>query len=344
MKFSKIFNGRLLMYLIFWAVSFYVCLELFSRNNEIQIIDVIYTFLFHIPMFFAVSVHSGHLIKNFLAKRRFVLYGLMLIFLLASTFFLYKFTFSTLSGWIFADFYLVGVYHPAEILGFTLIYLILSSSLEFSRSWFGAIQSRARIAELETEKTETELKALRAQVNPHFLFNSLNAIYSEALKRSEKTPNLILQLSDMLRYVLDKLDVAQVPLEEEFAYLQNYINMQKQRLNHPEKVQFNTIGDLSSYKISPLLLINFIENCFKHAELQSERGFITIDIRLKEGMLHLKTRNTIREQIDEISQYSGLGIGNAKKRLEMVYAGNYELTVSDDGEIYETNLNIKLRS
>ncbi|MFN1835116.1 sensor histidine kinase [Balneola sp. MJW-20] len=342
MQFSKIFNGRLLMYLIFWAVSFYVCLELFSRNNEIQLIDVIYAFLFHIPMVFAVTVHSLHHIQNFLAKQRFLVYGFMLFFLVIATFFLYEFTFGPLSKWLFPDFYLVGVFSPAEVLGFTLIYLILSSSLEFSRTWFGEIKARTRVAELETEKTLSELKALRAQVNPHFLFNSLNAIYGESLKGSDKTPKLILQLSDMLRYVLDKMDLDKVPLEEEVTYLKNYIDMQKRRLDHPEKVQFNVVGEIAENEISPLLLINFLENCFKHADLQDVNGFITIDLRVNDGSLELSTRNTILKQIDTLDSGTGLGIGNAQKRLELAYPDAYTLNLSDDGTLYELNLRMNL--
>ena len=343
MTFSKLFKGRLPMYLLFWAVSFYVCLEVFSRTDEIRLIDVIYTFLFHVPMVYAVTLHSGHLIKNFLAKGKYWLYGLMLFFLFASTYFLYKFTFEFLSGWIFPDFFLVGVYTGLELGGFVLIYLVLSSSLEFSRTWFSEINARTRVAELESEKTSTELKALRAQVNPHFLFNSLNAIYGESLKGSDKTPKMILQLSDMLRYVLDKMEAESVPLKEEVAYLQNYVDMQKNRLNDPQKVRFNIVGNMNGYAISPLLLINFLENCFKHADLQKDSGFIRMNLSLNDRHLKLTTRNTIRGQIDDVEESSGLGIENARKRLELAYPNAYSLDISEDNQHYEINLNIDLK-
>jgi hypothetical protein len=344
MKLSEILKGRLPIYLLFWAVSFYVCLRLFSRTDEIRFVDVIYTFLFHIPFVFAVTFHSSHLMKHFLAKRRFYFYGSALFNLFFATYFLYQLTFDPIAGWLFPDYYLVGVYSLAEIFGFTLIYLLLSSSLEFSRSWFSGIKAKTRVAELESEKSATELNALKAQVNPHFLFNSLNAIYGESLKGSVKTPNMILQLSDMLRYVLDKMEADSVPLKEEVDYLQNYVDMQMNRLNHPEKVQFNLMGELNGYKISPLLLINFIENCFKHADLQNESGFIRITIRVQNGSLKLNTQNTTRDQRDEVEQHSELGIDNARKRLELAYPNAYTLDISEDEQLFEINLNIDLNT
>ena len=341
MWFNKKYGVKLLIYVVFWAVSFYVGLEVFSRTGEIRTIDVIYTFLFHVPLVLIVSLHSFHLIPNYLAKSRFWLYGLTLIILLGMAYPAYNFSFLLLSEWLFPGYYLVGVYRPFEVMGFVIIYLILSSSLEFGRSWFEALKTKNKIVELESEKRVSELKALRAQVNPHFLFNSLNLIYSEALKKSEKAPGLILKLSDMLRYVVDKMDQEKVLLQEEVEYLEHFVALHKERLNEPEKVLFKTKGDFSGRKIAPLLLIIFVENCFKHADLTDDQSRIFIELKMENNELFLTCRNTTYERTLD-KEAAGTGIQNAKRRLELAYENRYTLDIKEEENEYKLRLKLKV--
>ncbi|WP_428235735.1 sensor histidine kinase [Gracilimonas sp.] len=340
MRFCKLFNKKLLMYLVFWAASFYAGLEVFSRTGDIRTIDVIYTFLFHVPLVIIVSLHAFLLIPNYLAKSRFWLYGLTLIVLLGMAYPAYNFSFLLLSDWLFPGYYLVGVYGFIEVTGFAVLYLILSSTLEFGRSWFEVLRSRNKIAELESEKRVSELKALRAQVNPHFLFNSLNTIYSEALKKSDKAPALILKLSDMLRYVVDKMDQEQVLLEEEIEYLTHFVDLHKERLNEPDKVHFSTEGDFSGRKIAPLLLIIFVENCFKHADLTDEEALISIQIKQEAKGLILHCKNTVYEKGNKEEKTSGTGLQNAKRRLDLAYGGSYSLDINQQENLYELTLKL----
>lgn len=339
--FSKTFNKRLLIYLVFWAVSFYVCLEVFSRTGEIRTIDIIYTFLFHVPLLLIVSIHSFHLIPNYLAKSKFWLYGLTLIIQLGVAYPIYNFSYMLLSEWLFPNYYVVGAYNPLEIIGFVTIYLVVSSSLEFGRSWFDALKSKNRIVELESEKVSAELKALRVQVNPHFLFNSLNTIYSEALKKSDKAPDLILKLSDMLRYVVDKMEQDEVQLKEEFEYLSHYVELNKERLNNPEKVSYTTSGEFSGLKVAPLLLIIFVENCFKHSDLTDDNAFIDINLHVNNGVLSLNCKNTVFRKESEGSQ-PRTGIENARRRLKLAYQNRHSLEINEGSDFYETTLKIKL--
>ncbi|MFD2531094.1 histidine kinase [Gracilimonas halophila] len=198
MKFPRIDLKKLLLYLLFWGVFFYAGLEFFSRTEEIRVIDVIYTLNFLLPFVFVVSVHAFHLVPNYLAKSMFWAYGLTLVCLLGTVYPIYNFSFLLLSEWLFPGYYLVGTYTPFEVIGFALFFLLISSSLEFARSWFDGLRAKTRISELENEKIATELKALRAQVNPHFLFNSLNTIYSEALKKSDEAIETLNNLSQSL--------------------------------------------------------------------------------------------------------------------------------------------------
>ena len=342
MQYSKFLNGKLLRYSLFWAISFYICLEIFSRTGEYRQIDIIYTFLFHIPMIFAVTIHSGLFLENILAKGRYILYSISLFLLLVTSILVYHVTFNYLSPWLFEDFYLVGVYSNSEFLGLITIYLILSSSLEFSKTWFGEVKTKAKLVEVESEKVAAELKALRAQVNPHFLFNSLNTIYSEALKKSDKAPRLILKLSDMLRYVVDKMEKEQVALAEEVEYLTHFVDLNKERLNEPEKVTFQVEGDPSGAKIAPLLLIIFVENCFKHADLTDDDSSILIELKLEEMNLMLHCKNTVFENPKGSTESLRSGIENAKRRLELAYENRYSLEINNQDNFYETTLKMEL--
>ncbi|MDR9417546.1 sensor histidine kinase [Gracilimonas sp.] len=340
---NKKTKQQIVSYLLFWAISFYIGLEVFSYDDEYKSIDYIYTFLFHVPLVYAVSMHSFHLVPNYLAKSRFWVYGITtLLGLYGSTIPLYTLTFDVFAGWLFPNYYLVRLYSGLEFIGIVTLYLILSSSMEFARSWFSSLKAQQKISELQSEKKASELKALRAQVNPHFLFNSLNTIYSEALKKSEKAPKLILQLSDMLRYVVDKMDMDSVPLEEEIDYLKNYFLLHKERLNDPDKAAFNLEVQLSNQKIAPLLLINFIENTFKHADLSADDSFISIHLSVEQNTLKLKSENTFYENQSDSEKSSGTGFQNAKRRLELAYPGRHSLSTSTNKNTYTLELTMEL--
>lgn len=342
MRFSKPNIAKLLSYLIFWAVSFYIALEAFNRTAEVRAIDLIYTFLFLLPFVLVVSIHAYFLVPSYLAKSKLWAYGLTTLCLLGTAFPIYNFSFLFLSEWFFPNYYLVGIYTPLEVLGFAILFLLISSSLEFARNWFEGLQAKNRVSELETEKIASELKALRAQVNPHFLFNSLNTIYSEALKRSGKAAELILKLSDMLRYVVDKMEEDQVSLQEEVSYIKNFIELHKERINDPTKVHFVLDGEPDSQKISPLLLLNFIENTFKHADLTQENAFISIKILIRNNDLTLSCSNTFFEDSFDGTNISGSGIDNAKRRLELAYPGRHSLHIEKNEKTYNLKLKMEL--
>jgi hypothetical protein len=341
MKLPAIQIKKLFFYLIFWAVIFYSALEIFSRTDEIRIIDVIYTFLFLMPFVVIVSLHSFHLIPHYLEKSRFWLYGLTLFVLLATTYPIYNFSYLVLSEWLFPDYYLVGVYTPLEVLGFSIFFLLISSSLELSRNWFEGLRAKSRISELESEQFAAELKALRAQVNPHFLFNSLNTIYSEALDKSDKTPKLILKLSDMLRYAVDNMQQELVSVEDEIEYIKNYIELHRERLNDPSKIHFIVEGKTGPKKIAPMLIINFIENSFKHADLTEDDSFISIHLTFQNQFLSMTCKNTFYPD-DAKKKEHGSGLQNAKKRLSLLYPDRHELKISNSGNVYHLELNLEL--
>lgn len=311
----------------FWLLSYILLLNVFSRTGSIRIIDAVYTLLFHLPLMATVTIHSNYHIPRLLGKKNYTAYLFTLPALIGAGVFLYFLLFDLRLDSVLPGMYFVAVYSFAEMAGIISAYLLLSSLIYFSGSWFQEQNARKKLAEVEAEKVNAELRALRAQINPHFLFNSLNSIYNEALMKSDKTGELILQLSDMLRYVVDNMDREKVPLTNELNYLRNYIALQKQRLNFPGKVTLRIQDATEEKSIAPLLLLNFIENCFMHADMSVPEGFIDIRAEITGNRLKLECRNSVQGNGPESDKEKaeGTGLQNARRRLDLVYPGAYAL-------------------
>ena len=340
---SNLIRSRYFQLGFFWILSFWITLEIFSQTETLRILDLIYVGLFHIPMIFVVHAHDRLLFNRLLLNGKYIGYSISFFFMLGATYFIYLFSFGQLSSWFFPDYYMVAIYEPFEVLLFSLIYVFVFQMIDITRSWFSQQQDIARLAQLEEENKEAELKALRSQVNPHFLFNSLNAIYNESINKTDKAPKMILQLSDLLRYVLDQIGSDRATLKDELDYLSNYVEMQLMRLNDPDKVKYTVVGDPGELTIAPLLLINFVENCFKHADLQKPESYIHIRLTIKDHTLEFSAENTIPVQsYSESVLRAGTGIENSRKRLELAYPNKFGLELSSDEHIFKTNLFMEL--
>jgi LytS/YehU family sensor histidine kinase len=198
-------------------------------------------------------------------------------------------------------------------------------------------EQRAR--EIENAQLRTELSFLHAQINPHFLFNSLNTIYSLALKKSDTAPAAVLKLSHLLRYVIDDANRESVPLEQEVNYLNNYIELQKLRSTSSLTVNFNVVGNVSSTQIAPLLLLPFVENAFKYGISNHDASPIDILLERTQSALLFTVSNLKFEQGEKDS--TGIGINNVKRRLELLYHGRYDLQIQDKDDSYFIKLTIQ---
>lgn len=183
---------------------------------------------------------------------------------------------------------------------------------------------------------------MREQINPHFLFNSLNHIYSLAIQKSSDTPEAVLQLSELLRYTLNQAENDAAPLEDEINYIDKYINLYKNRISHPDRVEFITEGNFKNWTISPLLLIFFVENCFKHGTVDRPGESIHIRIVNKNGNLMLRTCNTVDGDSDVSRDNEQLGLENVKRRLELLYSGRHQLDITADNHTFNVQLFMEL--
>ncbi|MDQ6527909.1 sensor histidine kinase [Flavobacterium sp. LHD-85] len=193
----------------------------------------------------------------------------------------------------------------------------------------------------ETHRTNTELIYLRKQTNPHFLFNSLNSIYSLAHKKSDLVPDAIVTLSELMRYMLYETDNKTVALEKEVNYIQNYIELQKLRLNNIEDIVINVHGDTKNKFIEPLLLISFVENAFKYGTDYKGAAHVKIKILITDHNLDFWIENTIENYVKD-PENSGIGLVNIQSRLDLLYSNAHELTITQDNEYYRVHLNLKL--
>ena len=193
----------------------------------------------------------------------------------------------------------------------------------------------------EKDKVNAELSYLKAQINPHFLFNTLNSIYSLAIAKSDYTPTAVVKLSGMMRYVITDASHKFVPLEKEINYISDYIELQKIRIDNTIKLTYTTTGDLADKKIAPLVLISFIENAFKYGVNAEENSEIKIDIDVTKSYLHLRVFN--KKVKTHISQNnSGLGIQNTKNRLQLLYPASHKLVINNNKDDFSIFLSLYL--
>jgi two-component system LytT family sensor kinase len=207
------------------------------------------------------------------------------------------------------------------------------------------IQSRKRLHELslEKERVNTELKYLKAQLNPHFLFNTLNNIYSLARKESAYTPEAILKLSKLMRFMLYEASKSDILLTEEIRIIEDYISLERLRYTDRVSVTFNYEINDPSQRIAPLLLIHFVENAFKHGLSESRSdAFIKIDITLKNGLLEASITNSKADKVTNDESTRSIGLENIKRQLQLIYPA-HKLMIRDEATIFKVELSLILR-
>ena len=229
----------------------------------------------------------------------------------------------------------------AENAGTVVVVLMgffISTIARETREWY--VQEKER-KEMEKQKLISELSFLKSQVNPHFLFNSLNGIYALAIKKSDKTPDAVLQLSELMRHMLYESEKEEVTLEKEVAYLQNYIQLQRLRMPSEAQINFDVEGDIGERMIAPMLFIPFVENGFKHGAGEGAR--IQIKLIVKDSVLTFDMINSISDATSKDAS-SGIGLANVRKRLQLLYGSNHYLDYKESNGNFVVHLQINLRA
>lgn len=225
-----------------------------------------------------------------------------------------------------------------------LVPLLAFMSIKFV---FDSFEQQRKLEQIERDSLTNELKFLKSQIQPHILFNSLNSLYDYTLSNSNKAPQLVLQLSNVLRYVLYDTSTAVVPLEKEINFIEDYIALQKMQLEGRGDIHFfaNNHSTKTDLKIAPFLLIPFIENSFKHSLKSIERGIrITIKIDIQDDAIHLMVENNFENIVSTSEDLltKGIGLKNVQKRLELLYPKRHTLEVKQTDNLYKIALHVLL--
>ncbi|WP_158796600.1 sensor histidine kinase [Pedobacter sp. L105] len=212
-------------------------------------------------------------------------------------------------------------------------FIISSCLIKFTLDWFSNIRIHRS---LETEKKDMELQFLKSQLNPHFLFNSLNNIYSLAYQKSDKTADAILKLSEIMRYMIYESNDSWVSLSKEIEYVQSYIELQKLRFKDGAAVEMTLNGEIDNQQILPLLLIAFVENAFKHGVANDHSDPIRINIIANQKILHFSITN--KKSNANKDQMGGIGLNNVERRLQLLYPERYKLNIVNSATHYTSEL------
>ena len=231
-------------------------------------------------------------------------------------------------------YYFITYYTPWQIAQFSFVYLLSSLLLFLALHWFELMDTQLI---LEKENNRVRLRALQAQVNPHFLINSLNNIYALQKSNPGKSNDYLIQLSNAMRYMAYETSENKVLLKKELEYIRNYVSLEKLRLESDAIVELKIDGTYEGYLIAPFILLSFIENTFKH--YSRENPVIRILIHISEGRLELETTNSI-SQSDQIHN-GGMGQVNAKKRLDLLYPNKHKLDIQRL-DLYYYSVKLKL--
>ncbi len=336
--FIRLVANRIFQHLLFWCVSFLILTNIFKVSAEIEKIDLIYTAIFHLPIVLIVYINLNVLFPLLLERGRYFLYAVLVLTTIALGAAFYLFLFNILVDLVFTGYYFIAYYSFWDISLFFVIYILATGLFRLARGYF-------RLQEIEKEKTLSELKALKSQINPHFLFNSLNSIYSLARKKSDTVPDKIVQLSNLMRHIIYESENDFISLEKELEMVTNYIALQNLRTNERDKINFEISGEVKDKKIAPLLFLPFVENSFKHGlKGGATEGFVEIKIIVSANILSFEIENSKGNPIEiNNTKYKGIGIENVKRRLDLIYPGLHSLQISDNEKIFKVSLQLQLK-
>ncbi len=348
---EKLLNRRnkLIGHIVLWIFSIAFFSFIFYLNSKEFNFELIIKAIL-VNSGFAISVYTNLylLIPKLLKQKSYIFYVFWLIVLISgSSLFVQFVLFYPLRNVLHVSDQLAGFdanIHSAFFF-VTLVYVGISSFMKFVKDWFTMQDLNYKLAKIEKQKLQAELKTLKGQLNPHFLFNSLNNIYSLALIKSDKVPELILKLSDLMRHIIYESKGNFISLEKEIEFVDNFIALQQIRISENTRLSYEKTGKIPDSKIVPLLFEPFIDNAFKHGLPGSgESDFISIKFNFEDEHIYFRIENNFADAEKWDKKNSGIGVQNVKQRLAMLYKKNeYSLAIKDENHIYSVALKLKLK-
>ncbi len=330
---------------VFFIVITWGILSVFFENDQGMVFAVIlgyfldnflYVLIFHLTIIAAVYLNIHRLIKRYFSQGKFGVYLVSALSLSVVAGVMNYVLFDLFVDLILPQLFYISWFKVWELIMIMIGYIAITTiAFLLWQYWQMLIENR--------EKVQHELSALKAQINPHFLFNNLNTIYSLALKGDVRTKDVILQLSDFLRYVLYDTSSDKIELEKEIEIIRTYVGLQRERINQDiTEIILNIEGDFKGVSIAPLLLLPLAENCFKHG-IGKSKGIIQIYIQYSGHRLHFETKNPVALRENPVNNgQGGIGIKNVEKRLNLLYPDKHQLTFTENEKLFSVDLKIDL--
>jgi len=338
---NRIFSNQILRHILYWIglILFFGVIWGTYDNDYVRSFTIQF---FALPARMVLIYTSLYvLIPIFFLRRNFLTFALSyaILLLLVAVFIQRPIMIYYVQPNYFPDWISLGYFNIIELMNTVLDVnhaAIVPLSIVFVKYYYNAQQ---RALTLEKEKLQTELIQLRNQIHPHFLFNTLNSLYSLIMKKSDAAEDAILKLSGLMRYMLYEANVPKVPLSKEVSYLKNYVALEKLRLENSDNIRFTSEMD-REYEISPFILIPFIENAFKHGTSNNKVDWILINISVKNKVLSMRIVN--ENKANTKKKKNGLGHTTVKKRLDLLYPGRYTLETEENERAYEVTFELNL--
>ncbi|MET3112811.1 two-component system LytT family sensor kinase [Pedobacter sp. CG_S7] len=337
-------KGSIFIHIIFWLFLGMICvMAIINSEKKSSGYDIMVYFgyygLINISIFY---INYMLLIPQLVKERK--KYGLYVIAMVLLIVFMG--VLKTLVALLYSDIVLTYVNHTTSAKVFTKIpqyilrtvfvsgfFMVISSLIKFAVDWFGNERIQRQ---LESEKKDMELQFLKSQLNPHFLFNSLNNIYSLAYQKSDKTADAILKLSEIMRYMIYESNDSRVALSKEIEYVKSFIDLQRLRFKDGAAVALTIHGEINDQPIVPLILISFVENAFKHGVANDPKDPIKINLIANQKILHFSITN--KKNNFNKDEMGGVGLNNVERRLQLLYPERYKLNIVNSATHYTSEL------
>ena len=339
MNFNKNIARSVFLHLVFWVTAgllwFYLRYQDYPTLQQAALVSFIKITYLALLVYFANLL----LVPKFLYRKKYILFGFYFIAATAAASFLKL----VMISWVLHDPHLLDAVHIKEKVynNFVTQFFLVLASIGL-KSAVDYLQLQKKLAEVAKQKLEAELNFLKSQVNPHFLFNSLNAVYFLIDKNNHEARSALHKFSEMLRYQLYECNDNKIPIEKEITYLKDYVALQQLRVANTA-VRFDCAPDVADFSIEPLLLIPFVENSFKHLSHfdKEQQNEVRIAISRTNGSMHFSVYNTT-ETNSLTSDAGGIGLVNVKKRLQLLYPGKHHFSVTEKQNWFGVDLTLSL--
>ncbi len=339
---------EIVIHFIFWITVYYFY-NYFLGYGSLNTAYVNNFSLFLMPVTISISYFFYFfLIPNYLLKKKQGLFFLYTIYTFIISFFFI--VLSILYGLVFSEKFKLNDYTPITkgvifiILGiYFIVFIVITITLVIHnyKSTLKSEDLKNKFLQTQLQLKEQELKFLKMQIHPHFLFNTLNTLYGFALKKSDAAPDMILKLSNLLDYILYQVDKPSVLLSDEIKHIENYIALEKMRFQESLEVNFTKELHVENIEVPPMLLLPFIENSFKHGIQINDVLKVDVFLKTSNNQLDFTVKNTAKKHVQT---KSGIGLDNIKKRLKMLFNSNYTLNILQEENTFNVELKIPLKN